>query len=447
MEGRLQKRYTRLVKEHMHAAQSVAAGLSALPGTGRAFASTQAAWRFYANEAVSLPKLVEPLRQAGREALAESNDDFVLLVHDWSKLDYHHHHSKKDQVRLSNSQDIGYELYTALLVDAERGVPLCPMEQELKAADGVHTTRQEEPAEPQHHLNQILPTMRAARSWGLSQPVVHVIDREADSLLHFREWSQDGREWSQDGGQSQAPQQLDEHLFLVRVDDNRRVTWGGKSWKLPQIAKIMRQEGVFRETRTVEYHGNKARQFVAETQVVLEKPGRIRTSEGRKSVPGLPLRLRLVVVQLRDEEGRVLAEWLLLTNVPASVLADRIALWYYWRWQIESYFKLLKSAGQQSEDWQQESAEAIAKRLLVAGMACVCVWLLQRQSTPVAKQCQRVLVRLSGRQMKRRRPVTAPALLAGLEKLLAVLDLLEHYTLDDLRCLIRQAIPFLADTS
>ena len=30
--------------------------------------------------------------------------------------------------------------------------------------------------------------------------------------------------------------------------------------------------------------------------------------------------------------------------------------WYYWRWKIESFFKLLKSAGQQLESWQQPSA-------------------------------------------------------------------------------------------
>ena len=55
-----------------------------------------------------------------------------------------------------------------------------------------------------------------------------------------------------------------------------------------------------------------------------------------------------------------------------------MALWYYWRWRIESYFKLLKSAGQQVEAWQQGTAEAIAKRLVVASMACVVVWRLAR---------------------------------------------------------------------
>ena len=436
MEGRLQRRYAQLVREHMHAAQTVAAGLSALPGVNRAFASTQAAWRFYANDSVTLPKLIEPLRAAGRQALqrqdqgaATGPDSRVLLVHDWCKLNYSAHTSKTDQVQLSNSRDIGYELYTALLVDADRGTPLCPMEQELKAAGGVHTTRHTRRAQPQHPLDQILPTMQASQRWDLGRQIVHVIDREADSLFHWRKWTQHG------------------HQFLVRIRDDRGVQWNGCGWKVPQIAQKLWQDGAFRETRRVEFHGKSARQFVAEAPVTLHKPGRRLLPDGRRqSIPGPPLTLRLVIARVCDEDGRILAEWLLLTNVPEAVSAGRLALWYYWRWRIESYHKLLKSAGQQVEYWQQESAAAIAKRLLVASMACVSVWLLARQQTPLAQECQRVLVRLSGRQMKRSRPVTEPALLAGLERLLAVLDLLEHYTIGDLRRIMHQTIPFLTDS-
>ncbi|MCX7066381.1 MAG: transposase [Methylococcales bacterium] len=60
----------------------------------------------------------------------------------------------------------------------------------------------------------------------------------------------------------------------------------------------------------------------------------------------------------------------MITNVPA-VEASEIALWYYWRWKIERFFKRLKSAGQNLESWQQETGLAIAKRLLVVSMACV----------------------------------------------------------------------------
>ena len=101
-------------------------------------------------------------------------------------------------------------------------------------------------------------------------------------------------------------------------------------------------------------------------------------------------------------------------------------------------FKLLKSHGQQLEQWQQETGPAIARRLLVASMACVVVWQLQADDTPQATELRAILIRLSGRQMKRNRPHTAPASLAGLWVLLSMLALLEHYDLDDLRRLAAQ---------
>ena len=52
-----------------------------------------------------------------------------------------------------------------------------------------------------------------------------------------------------------------------------------------------------------------------------------------------------MIVHVRDEQGPLLAEWFLLTNVPIEVPAETIALWYYWRWRIESFHKLLKSGG------------------------------------------------------------------------------------------------------
>jgi len=424
MEERLQDRYLRLVESHMNAVQAVAAGIHALPGAGCSLAATQAAWRFFKNARSTLPTLVEPLRAVGQQVAAESRSSHALLVHDWSKLDYDGHTSKKDLTQLSNALDWGYELTTALLVDADHGAPLAPMALAVWAADGSHTTESDRVQPRVAHLEQVLPWMQASRDWQLPRTCVHVIDREADSARHLRAWDADG------------------HQFLVRADD-RRMNFRGTSQRLSQITARLEQEQAFVFTREVDLRGRRGRQFVAETEVVLTEAGWARNSEGKKyRVPGPPLRLRLVIVQVRDEQGQLLAQWWLLTNV-WEVSADQIALWYYWRWRIESFHKLLKSAGLQAEQWQQESALAIAKRLLVAAMACVLVWQLQRLDTPQSQECQQFLVRVSGRQMKRSRPITTPALLVGIHLLLTMLDVLEHYSLSQLRAFARQAVPLL----
>ena len=128
-----------------------------------------------------------------------------------------------------------------------------------------------------------------------------------------------------------------------------------------------------------------------------------------------------------------------LDKCPPDVAAFPIATWYYWRWQIETFHKLLKSSGLQLEQWQQESASAVSKRLVVACMACVVVWRLERQTTPAAQACKELLMQLSGRQTKRSRPVTTAALLVGLHTLLATLSVLDRYSVEALRTIVRDA--------
>ena len=411
-----------LVQSHLHVANALAAGVAALPGAASAFAATQAAWRFLNNERVTLSTLVEPLRAVARQRLAGLEAPFVLLVHDWCKLGFDHPRRKQDLAQLTHESDVGYELTTALLVSADDGQPLAPMEMHLYTGDGVLSTRSDS-SRRQPHLEQVLPTMQASRDWQLSKPMLHVIDREADSVDHYRRWDAAGEK------------------FLIRADD-RRVRWNRSSCRLSEIAGKLRQQRAFTCVGTASYQGRAAQLWVAETAVVLYRPAK-KNVRGRKyEKPGRPLELRLIAVQLRNAAGRLLAQWLLLSNAPLDwATAERLAWCYYWRWRIESFFKLLKSHGQQLEQWQQTSGPAIARRLLVAAMACVVVWQLQADASPAAKELKDLLVRLSGRQMKRTRPHTAPALLAGLWVLLSLQALLEHYDLRHLKRLANQ-LPF-----
>ena len=195
--------------------------------------------------------------------------------------------------------------------------------------------------------------------------------------------------------------------------------------------------GAFQKvTDEASYHGKAAQLWVAETQVILNRPAKKNVKGKRFQVAGRPLPLRYVVVQLRDgreNTGRVDAA----DQRSKCVHTEHLARCYYWRWHIESYFKLLKSHGQQLEQWQQETGPAIARRLLVASMASWWSGSSGRQ-TPQATELRAILIRLSGRQMERNRPHTAPALSAGLWVLLSMPALLEHYDLDDLRRLEAQ---------
>ncbi|GHT46744.1 hypothetical protein FACS189454_08350 [Planctomycetales bacterium] len=108
--------------------------------------------------------------------------------------------------------------------------------------------------------------------------------------------------------------------------------------------------------------------------MTLSRPARRNVKDKRFLVPGEPLTLRLVIAKVIDPVSqKELACWYLLTNVGEDVAASTVALWYYHRWRIESYFKLLKSGGQELEHWQQESGLAVLKRLLVVSTGAAVV--------------------------------------------------------------------------
>jgi hypothetical protein len=320
-DSRLGHRFGRLVQEHMGHGHNTGAGPRTLPSDASAFASTQAAWRFYNNEDLSLPIVAQPLRACARQAAAESCQRYALVVHDWSNLDYRSHSSKKDRIVLGNADEIGYELRTALLM-SDGGKPLAPLCQDLRAADGVHSSRQQQVQPSASCLDELEPVLSFVAALRLGVPSVHIIDREADSVAHYRQWQAAG------------------HLFLVRADAKRLVKQEGKDRDLPAVVALLASQKAFRDTREVEWHGQRARQWIAETEVTLDRPAfphRV-GADGKKKrvkVPGPPITLRLIVSRIYDERAQLLADWLLLTNVPTEVDAAEIALWYYWRWRIE----------------------------------------------------------------------------------------------------------------
>lgn len=425
LELRLQLRYRDLVMSHLQASSLLAGGIHALPGAGSSMAATQAAYRFFNNPRVDLSELARPLIQAGQAAAVDACDRYLLVVHDWSQLDYFQHAEKEDRVVLSSRRvPEGYELQTALLVGDRNGLPLAPAVLSLRASDGVHCSRSPKVRQPLSPLDELDPAMTFVEQQRLGFPLVHIVDAEADSVDHYRQWvKRPGR------------------LFLVRADD-RYVEHDGQERKCSAIRDELRQSGRFVEVRDVRYHGRPARQWVAEVPIRLTRPAhRNRPATGdRQKIPGPPIPLRLIISEVRDAEGHVLAIWYLLTNVPPEVPAATIVLWYYWRWNVESYFKLLKSAGMQLEQWQQTTAAAIARRLLVASMACVTVWQLARSEHPEAPAVRKLLVKLSGRQMKYGCEFTLPAMLAGMWTLLAMIDTMQSHSISELTHLARLAL-------
>lgn len=409
----------------MNASEALSAGLKALPDKSSSFASTQAAWRFYQNEAISLQRLQEPLLEAAHAGVREHCTAYALCIHDWSRLRYRHA-NKADTYAITHDLDVGYDLQTSLLVSERTGGPIAPVAQRLVSAHGSYASYGADSPNlqaqgVQTHLDEVSDCIEHLQRQGFAKPLVHIIDREGDSVGHIRRWH---------AGAS---------AYLVRAKDNPRVIHAGQSVGCKEVAQSLH----YSVARLVSYRGKPCTQWVAHTEVVLARASKPSQKKGKNpAVPGPAVPARLVVSRIVSDSGEVLAQWLLLTSVK-DVEPATIALWYYWRWSIESFFKLLKSAGHQLEAWQQDSALAIAKRLLVASMACVSVWAIAADTSAQGLELQGFLIKLSGRQMGRQKRVTHPALLAGLWLFLSMLEVLKTYSAEELEDMKTTAEKFL----
>ena len=99
--------------------------------------------------------------------------------------------------------------------------------------------------------------------------------------------------------------------------------------------------------------------------------------EGKRKLQktkGEAVKSRFIVERLVDNDNNIVAQWLLITNIlDKKVSAKTLATWYYYRWKIETYFKLLKSSGFNLEEWQQEEPKALFRRVLLVSLSSVLV--------------------------------------------------------------------------
>lgn len=413
LDKRLIDRYEMLVKSHMQVGHELASGVKSLLKGDAAFSQTQAAWRFFNNEDCSLKKLAQPLLAAGFELCEQECERYALVAHDWSGVDYGKHTRKKDVCKIHKRQ-VGYDLQTSLMLSDRHGGPLSVVALNLKTKEGILSSYTDE-IKKQNHLTELSERIQWLEGQGFTKPLVHIVDREADSVAFLRS--------------------IDKTLWLIRVNGKNTVDVEGAPIKPMELAKSLSYE----EAREVIYKGKRATQHIAQIKIKLvraAKPRKLGENGKRVArVKGAPVEACLVISRIVDEHQKELAIWYLLSNVSA-VSPAQIALWYYWRWSIESYFKLMKSAGMQLESWKQETGKAIARRLMVAGMACVWIWRIAHAKGPVAGEIRRILVRLSGRQMKWKKEFSYPALCAGLWVLLSLEDMLSIHGLDKIKSLI-----------
>ncbi len=412
-----------MVKGYMSSQHRATNGLKLLLKDTDQFAQVQAAWRFLNNDNVSTEALFKPILETLSTEIESQCSKYVLAMTDWSHIDYKHHDSKKELItenRKENTVKKGLDLQTTLAVSDVTGEPISPIAHNLKTSKKFYSTYDDTIKLGTTHLEEL--AQRAewiANNLQTDKKIVHIVDRESDSVAFMRDLEK------QDA------------LFLLRVKKSSKlylpkekiaIKQGELADKLPLGTKV--QEMKYRK-KNVSIYVNECDVEVRRdaTKFIFQKNGKKKLQK----TSGDAIQARFVVERLVDENQKVVAEWLLVTNIlDKSVTAETLATWYYYRWKIESYFKLLKSSGFNMEEWQQREPSALFRRLLVVSYSCVLVWKIANDTSANAKKIREFLVSLSGRLVQKDKEFTHPALLAGLENYIQMLDLMSMFSREEL---------------
>jgi len=322
-----------------------------LPTECRGWAETQAAYRFFDNKKVTEEKILAPHQEATRTRMAKHK--VVLCLQDTTELDYSGQTQTQGLGPLSSEEQLGLHLHPTLAVTPER---LC-----LGVLDTLVWARTEEdfrkrkdrnnkPIEEKESVRWIdgyREVCKVSRTLPHTQ-CVYIADRESDIYELFIE----------------GKKQQHHADWLIRATHDRRVLDDEKIAEALHDAPVL-GEIEFNLPPSHKRKQKQIRQKIKACRVKLHPPQR--KNEKLESIE-ITVLLAEEINPPKEEEP---VTWVLLSNLEINTLEDAIEKieWYLCRWQIEIYFRILKS-GCKVEKLQLEHIDrlrpALALYMIVA---------------------------------------------------------------------------------
>ena len=335
----------RRTKRAVQAASKLAENpLGSLPAQMQTWKETKALYRRLPKPDVTCAALMQPHLQQTREQANAS--PVVLLVQDTTDIDLSHRRKISGVGQIGNERGRGFFVQTVLAVRPQTREVLGRMAQEpfvrIPAPEGEQRSqrrkRQERETDVWIRQVQSIGTPAAGSMW------VHVGDRGADMFPFFQAC------------------QTTKTPFLVRAAQNRRVQQDEEEITYALLRARSWPSQASRAFEVPARHGHQARSTqlqLAFGQMTLLPP-RHEPRAGQEPVTVWVMR----VWEEQTPEGEEPLEWILLTSVPTTTLAqawERVD-WYAYRWLVEDYHQCLKS-GCRIEARQLQSVDGLMRLL------------------------------------------------------------------------------------
>jgi hypothetical protein len=382
-DARLNERF-KLLLERMSGKPSLK-----FPALCQGRAEVQAAYRFLDNERVDAPGVLAPHRAATLDRIRAHS--VVIVAQDATQIEVTRKHERMAGAGpLDDAARLGFHSHTLLAVTPER-LPLGVVGVEVWARDAddfqkpaaQKAAARKRKAIEEKESFRWLEGYRAACAVAREAPettIVCVSDSEGDVYECFAE--------GQAAGERRAE-------WIVRACQDRQALAGG-----PQEGpadKLWRQaaSGAVLQTLTIRVRGREpkskdgrkrrqprgARKAVATVRaarVLLKAPHR----PGGAPLPDVVVQA-VLVRETGPPPGEERIEWLLLTGLPINTAEQvlRVVQYYCCRWQIEIYFRVLKS-GCKVEESQLETAarfQAYLALCLIVAWRVMYVMMLGRE--------------------------------------------------------------------
>jgi len=316
-----------------------------IPAACGGWHETKAAYRFFDNEQVTTESILGPHIKSTLARMTQHS--VVLLLQDTTTLNFTGQKEREDIGPINHEKHLGLLLHPLLAVTPDR---LC-----LGVLDTYHWAREKvrhrsarEKSRDNHKIPleekesyRWLKSYRKANEIALKVPdtmLITVADREADIYDLYHEAQQ--AHFSQENAAA---------YWLIRSSSDRKIlNDNGK----PDNKKLIEKTKSTSPLCTITFEipskekqiGRQVTQNLYATELTLCPPDRkrkISTKYGDKTVSVTVV----IATEIDPPEGQEPLEWVLLTNVKInnSIEAHNILKWYLCRWQIEVYFRVLKS--------------------------------------------------------------------------------------------------------
>ncbi len=344
-DQRLNKRMTKLLD------RALSNPTASIPVVCRGWEETLAAYRFFDNPKVKAESVLAPHGAATRERMAQHA--LVLCVQDTTELDYSGQTRTQGLGPLTYEAQRGLYLHPTLAVTPQRlclGVLDALIWARSDEGYGKSEERKERAIEEKESVRWIDGYRRVCEVADTlpDTQCVYMADRESDIYELFLEG---------DGLTHRAD-------WLIRASHDRRVLdemcLSGTLAQAPVLGEIE-----FDLAPSHKRSHKHVRQTLKATRVELQPPQRYGHSLDSVEVTVM------MAQETRPPKGEEPVTWLLLTNLPVTTAEQVIEKinWYLCRWQIEIYFRILKS-GCNIEKLQLERVErlrpALALYMIVA---------------------------------------------------------------------------------